>query len=63
MFVHRNIYEMKIGNKLFKANDTKGIIEVYDKNGEIIGFQRGAADNFEDFQIKAHKFYNEIEKG
>lgn len=61
MFVHRNVYEAEIGDYLFKANDTKGLVEVFDENKEIIGFIRKAPESYQQFLMIAHKMYNDME--
>ncbi|MCY6354601.1 hypothetical protein [Clostridium sp. ZS2-4] len=61
MFVHRNIYETEIGDYLFKANDTKGLVEVFDENNQMIGFIRRAPESYEQFLVIAHKMYNDME--
>ncbi|MCY6371373.1 hypothetical protein [Clostridium ganghwense] len=63
MFVHRNVYETRIGDFLFKANDTKGLIEIFDKNNEMVGFVRKAPESYQQFQVMAHELYDEMKIG
>lgn len=61
MFVHRNVYEAEIGDYLFKANDTKGLVEVFNENNQMIGFIRKAPESYDQFLMIAHKMYNDME--
>lgn len=62
MFVNRKIYEKKINDILFKGNETKGTIEAYNLNGDLIHKWDDVAHNFAQFESKARNFYNMLEK-
>lgn len=61
MYVNRDVYEFKIGNMLFKSNQTRGTVEVYDSNGRMIKFEKTVPNNYSDFQSLAFNLFNNID--
>ncbi|GAA0177648.1 hypothetical protein SH2C18_08370 [Clostridium sediminicola] len=61
MHINRDVYEYRIGNILFKSNQTRGTVEVYDSSGRMIRFEKNVPSNYSDFQSLAFNLFNNID--
>lgn len=62
MYIGRDVYEYKIGNMLFKSNQTRGTVEVYDSSGRMVKFEKSTPGNYSDFQSLAFDLFNNIDR-
>ena len=62
MFVNRKVYERNIEGIKFKGNETKGTVEAFDSNNNLIQKWDTVADNSAEFNSITRKMFNEINK-
>jgi hypothetical protein len=62
MYIRRDVYEYKIENYLFVSNETKGNIEIYDENNNLVKSVNRVPGSFYEFKGIANKIYNDMQE-
>lgn len=62
MYISRDVYEFKIEDYLFVANETRGNIRVFDKDNNLVKTVDMVPGSYYEFKGIANKIYDDMKK-
>jgi hypothetical protein len=60
MFINRKVFKRKINDITFKSNETKGTIEAFNPEDELLQKWNTCAENYAEFESMTRNLYNEL---